>query len=49
MFGSTCLSEAAFSTLVAIKTKHRNKLELEGDLWWELSGIKPRMKELVAK
>ena len=49
MFGSTYLCEAAFSSLVAIKTKYRNKLEVEGDLRCALSGIKPRIKELVAK
>ena len=49
MFGSTYMCEAAFSTLVAIKTKYRNKLEVEGDLQCALSGIKPRNKELVAK
>ena len=29
MFGSTYLFEAAFSALVAIKTKYRNKLHVE--------------------
>ena len=32
MFGSTYQCETAFSTLVAIKTKNRNKLEVEKDL-----------------
>ena len=49
MFGSTYLCEAAFFTLVAIKTKYRNKLEVEGDLGCALSGIKPRTNELVSK
>ena len=49
MFGSTYLCEAAFSTLVAIKTKYRNKLEVEENLRCALSGTKPRPKELVAK
>ena len=49
MLGSTYMCEAAFSTLVAIKTKYRNKLEVEGDLRCALSGIKPHIKELVAK
>ena len=49
MFGSTYHFEAAFSTLVAIKTKNRNKLEVEEDLRYALSGIKPRIKELSAK
>ena len=49
MFGSTYLCEAAFYTLVAIKTKYRNKLEVEGDLRCALSVIKPRINELVSK
>ena len=44
MFGSTYLCEAAFSSLVAIKTKYRNKLEVKGDLRCALSGIKPRTR-----
>ncbi|XP_014778748.1 zinc finger BED domain-containing protein 5 [Octopus bimaculoides] len=32
MFGSTYLCEAAFSTLVAVKTKYRNRLTVERDL-----------------
>ncbi|XP_076062515.1 protein FAM200A-like [Oratosquilla oratoria] len=32
MFGSTYLCETAFSTLVAIMTKYRNRLNVEGDL-----------------
>ena len=49
MFGSTYMCKAAFSKLIAIKTKYRNKLEVEGDLRCTLSGIKPRIKELVAQ
>ena len=49
MFGSTYLCEAAFSTLVAIKTKYRNRLSVEGDLRCALSGIQPRIQDLVAK
>ena len=49
MFGSTYLYEAAFSSLVAIKTKYRNRLSVEGDLRCSLSGVKPRIKNLVAK
>ncbi|XP_076045277.1 zinc finger BED domain-containing protein 5-like [Oratosquilla oratoria] len=32
MFGSTYMCETAFSTLVSIKTKYRNRLNVEGDL-----------------
>ena len=49
MFGSTYMCKATFSTLVAIKTKYGNRLKVEGDLQCALSGIKPRIKELVAK
>ena len=49
MFSSTYLCEAEFSALVAVKTKYRNKLGVEGDLRCTLRGIKPRIKELVAK
>ena len=37
MFGSTYLCEAAFSTLVAVKTKYRNEPNIEGDLRCALS------------
>ena len=49
IFGLTYLCEAAFSALIAIKTKYRNKQQVEGDLRLTLSGIKPCIKELVAK
>ena len=49
IFGSTYVCEASFFTLVAIKTKHRNKLQVEGDLRCTLSGIKLHNKELVAR
>lgn len=49
MFGSTYLCETAFSTLVAIKTKYRNRLNVEGDLRCALSSIRPRIQDLVAK
>ncbi|XP_064098729.1 zinc finger BED domain-containing protein 5-like [Macrobrachium nipponense] len=49
MFGSTYLCETAFSTLVAIKTKYRNRLNVEGDLRCALSSIRPHIQDLVAK
>ncbi|XP_064081366.1 zinc finger BED domain-containing protein 5-like [Macrobrachium nipponense] len=49
MFGSTYLCETAFSTLVAIKTKYRNRLNVEGDLRCALSSIRPGIQDLVAK
>ncbi|KAK3864663.1 hypothetical protein Pcinc_029666 [Petrolisthes cinctipes] len=49
MFGSMYLCETAFSTLVAIKTKYRNRLNVEDDLRCALSSIRPRIQDLVAK
>ena len=49
MFGSTYLCEAAFSTLVAVKTKYRNKPNVEGDLRCAFSGIRPCILHMVAK
>ncbi|XP_068246863.1 zinc finger BED domain-containing protein 5-like [Palaemon carinicauda] len=49
MFGSTYLCETAFSTLTAIKTKYRNRLDVEDDLRCALSNIKPRIQDLVSK
>ncbi|XP_064119038.1 zinc finger BED domain-containing protein 5-like [Macrobrachium nipponense] len=49
LFGSTYLCETAFSTLVAIETKYRNRLNVEGDLRCALSSIRPRIQDLVAK
>ncbi|KAK3893842.1 hypothetical protein Pcinc_002377 [Petrolisthes cinctipes] len=49
MFGSTYLCETAFSTLVAIKTKYRNLLNVERDLRCALSSIQPHIANLVAK
>eukprot|EP00106_Octopus_bimaculoides_P013609 XP_014781051.1 PREDICTED: zinc finger BED domain-containing protein 5-like [Octopus bimaculoides] len=48
-FGSTYLCEAAFSTLIAVKTKYRNRLNVERDLHCALPGIQPRIQDLVAK
>ena len=48
-FSSTYLCEAGFSSLLAIKTKQRNKLESEGDLRCALSKTDPRLTKLVGK
>uniref|UniRef100_A0A0L8I895 BED-type domain-containing protein n=1 Tax=Octopus bimaculoides TaxID=37653 RepID=A0A0L8I895_OCTBM len=49
MFGSTYLCAAAFSIVVAVKTKYRNRLNVERDIRCALSDIQPCMKDLVAK
>uniref|UniRef100_A0A0L8GAF4 HAT C-terminal dimerisation domain-containing protein n=1 Tax=Octopus bimaculoides TaxID=37653 RepID=A0A0L8GAF4_OCTBM len=49
MFGSTYLCEAAFSTLIADKTKYRNRLNVERDLHCALFGIQPCIQDFVAK
>lgn len=46
-FSSTYLCERAFSAVVAIKTKYRNKLDMASDLRCALSSIQPRIENLV--
>ena len=48
-FSSTYLCESAFSTLLYLKNKYRNRLESEADCRLALSNIKPDIKELVDK
>lgn len=48
-FSSTYLCEAGFSALVHVKTKFRNKLEVESDLRCALSITKPDIDGLVKK
>ncbi|XP_072395218.1 protein FAM200A-like [Diabrotica undecimpunctata] len=48
-FSSTYLCEKAFSTLVVIKTKYRNKLDAASDLRCELTKTQPRIGILVKK
>lgn len=48
-FSSTYLCESAFSTLLYLKNKYRNRLESEADCRLALSNIKPNIKELVDK
>lgn len=45
-FSSTFLCERAFSAVVAIKTKCRNKLDIASDLRCALSFIEPRIENL---
>ena len=47
-FTSTYLCEKAFSSMVTIKTKSRNRLQVEGDLRLSLSPIQPRMDLLCS-
>ena len=50
MFPSTYLCESTFSSVVAVKTKARNKLQdLEADLRCAISKITPRISSVVAK
>ena len=46
-FSTTYLCESGFSAALAIKTKTRNKLELEDDMRRSLSTIEPRISTLV--
>ncbi|XP_046681619.1 protein FAM200A-like [Homalodisca vitripennis] len=47
IFNTTYMCEKAFSTLVAIKTKYRNKLDVESDLRCALSETQPRICQLI--
>ncbi|KAI6649866.1 Zinc finger BED domain-containing protein 5-like [Oopsacas minuta] len=46
-YPSTYLCEQSFSTMVVMKTKHRNRLEIEKDMIVALSSTKPRIGKLV--
>ena len=46
-FPSTYMCESAFSSMLVIKTKARNRLELEADLRCCLSATQPRIGKLV--
>ena len=48
-FGSTWPCESAFLTLLNVKTKQRNRLEVEQDIRCALWSSEPRIKNLVAK
>ncbi|XP_067936823.1 protein FAM200C-like [Watersipora subatra] len=47
-FASTYLCETAFSAMLTIKSKFRNHLEVEADLWCALSTTTPNIKILVS-
>ncbi|CAH2018880.1 unnamed protein product [Acanthoscelides obtectus] len=46
-FSSTYSCETGFSALVLIKTKQRNRLEVDSDLMISLAKIEPRINQLV--
>ena len=48
-FSSTWLCESAFSTLMNVKSKQRNRVEVEQDVRCALSSTEPRIKNFVAK
>ena len=48
-FSSTWLCESAFSALVCMKSKQRNRLDVEHDIRCALSTTEPRISKLVAK
>ena len=48
-FSSTWPCESAFSTLLNVKSKQRNRLEVEQDIRCALLSTEPRIKNLVAK
>ena len=48
-FPMTCLSEAAMSALVNIKTTYRNCLRVVNDMRIALNNIYPLIDELVSK
>ena len=48
-FATTYLSEAAFLTFVTMKTKHKNRLDVQHDMRVALSKTKPQFSVLVQK
>jgi hypothetical protein len=48
-FVSTYFCESGFSTLLQIKSKQRNLLDIENDMHCSLSNISPRIMDLVKK
>lgn len=48
-FASTYLCESTFSAMASVKTKHRSRLQLEGDLRVAVSNIQPRLDLLSSQ
>ena len=48
-YPSSYLCEQSFSTMVVMKTKYRNRLEIEKDMIVALSSTEPRIGKLVAE
>ena len=48
-FASTYLCEAGFSALVDIKTKNRNRLNVEDDIRLALTNVKPQISVLAER
>jgi hypothetical protein len=48
-FVSTYLCKSSFSTLLQIKSKQRNRMNMENDMRCLLSNIFPRIMDLVRK
>jgi hypothetical protein len=46
-FSTTYLCETGFSVLVVLKSKYRNKLDVEPDLRLKLTSIQPNIKSLT--
>ena len=46
-FATTWLCEAGFSAMCVLKTKHRNRLEVEAALRLCLSKVSPRFQKLT--
>ena len=47
LFDSTYLCEAGFSTIVSIKTKNRNRLDVGDDMRLTLANARPRISKLT--
>ena len=47
-FGSTYLCEVTFSALTHIKTKQRNRLQLERSIITAVATIQPRLQKLMS-